>query len=362
MALMGLRLLRRKGASFSGRTLAASVAPPRFVEFSANNHCNLRCAFCYGAGKPAPKTLTENEHQRLLDELLPEADILMPSAGSEPFLGGLERAVAAAERHNARLLLITSGYYLTREWVERLAPLLFRLQISLDSHRRETHELLRAGSNLGRVRENLKTAATVLRERGLAHRLVISAVATAENFAHLPEMIGVVREWGAEAFLIQKLYGATGKFGHLALETRYSAEEIAGIRSEIEEASRRSGAEVMFGMEPLRRVSFRPENAPPIEWDPEYTLDYVRSNPGGCYQAHQWTKIDPEGNVYPCCVAPPDLAMGNIRERSFPEIYRSRKWRALREGFESGRLPECCESCELRAQYADFAINVASEP
>ncbi len=328
-----------------------SRAGPLFVEISANNYCNLRCAFCYGAGKPDPLEFVPEEHERLLDELLPGADVVIPSAGSEPFLGDLERTLAAVKRHGNRLLFITSGYELSPEWARRLSSHLYRLQVSLDSHQPETYARLRVGSDFERVTRHLKEAARILAEQGKIHRLVVSAVATSENFSHLPEMIEAVREWGVEVFLIQNLYGAAGKFEHLSLVPKFSPADIAEGRRAIAEAAKKAKAEVMIALPPVERFAFRPEGSPLVEWDPDYTLELLKEAPGTCYQARQWAKVSPDGTVYPCCVAPAELAMGNVREESFTEIYNGKKWRALRRAFGDGRPPEVCRKCELFRQY-----------
>lgn len=333
---------------------ARSAAGPLFVELSANNFCNLRCAFCYGAGKPAPSELTPEQHEHLLDALLPGADVVIPSAGSEPFLGDLERTLAAVRRHGNRLLLITSGYYLTEEWCEVLAPFLYRLQISLDSHVGETYEELRAGSDFERVSRNLKTAARMLGERGLSHRLVVSAVATSKNFHELPAMIEEVRTWGAEVFLIQQLYEGNGKFSHLLLEEKYSQEQIEEGRAAIAEAAKRAGAEVMIASLPVQLHAHRGEDAAPVEWDPEHTRALLGELPGACYQAFEWMKVTPDGSVYPCCVAPEELRIGNALKGDPQKLYHARRWRALRKGFLKGKMPGVCESCTLRQQYVGW--------
>lgn len=330
---------------------ARSAAGPLFVELSANNFCNLRCAFCYGAGKPEPEELTPEQHQHLLDTLLPGADVVIPSAGSEPFLGDLDRTLQAVRRHGNRLLLITSGYYLTEEWCELLAPHLYRLQVSLDTHVGETYERLRAGSDFERVSRNLKTAARVLGEHALANRLVVSAVATSENFHEIPAMIGEVRGWGAEVFLIQQLYEGNGKFSHLLLEEKYSSGEIAEGRAKIAEAAKAAGAEVMMASLPLEVHAHRGEGATPVEWDPEHTRALLSELPGACYQAFEWMKVAPDGSVYPCCVAPEELKLGSALSGDPEKLYHARKWRALRKKFLKGKPPEVCRSCSLRKQY-----------
>ncbi len=329
-------------------------AGPRIAEISANNFCNLRCSFCYGAGKPAPLEFEPEEFQKLLGEILPGVDIVQPSAGSEPFLGDLERTLAAVERYGNRLLFITSGYELSEAWTRRLAPRLYRLQVSLDSHRPDIYSRLRAGSDFLRVSQNLKDAARVLKEMNLTHRLVVSCVATSENFGHLPETIETVRGWGVEVFLIQKLYGERGRFDHLSPRHRFSPAQIDEGRKNIAAAAKRSGAEVMVALPPIELHRHRRPKAAPVEWDPPYVAELLKASPNACYQAEQWAKVAPDGSVYPCCVSPAELKMGNVREQSFESIYNGKKWNDLRESFAKGKPPEVCRKCELWGQYRGY--------
>jgi MoaA/NifB/PqqE/SkfB family radical SAM enzyme len=69
----------------------------------------------------------------------------------------------------------------------------------------------------------------------------------------------------------------------------------------------------------------------------------------GCYYLWYGIKIDPSGNVFPCCRC--DVPIGNINERSFGEIWQGGDYRRLRA--EARRLPRrmdtlpgyFCHSC-----------------
>ena len=58
-----------------------------------------------------------------------------------------------------------------------------------------------------------------------------------------------------------------------------------------------------------------------------------------------WLNLDirQDGEVKPCCVS--EYTMGDIKEKSLPDIWNDEKIRKLRESFLSGTKPKSCEVC-----------------
>ena len=57
-------------------------------------------------------------------------------------------------------------------------------------------------------------------------------------------------------------------------------------------------------------------------------------------------KIKPDGNVYPCCVGPDSLLMGNTKQQSVEEIWNGEKYREFRRRMFARDYPEACQNCE----------------
>ena len=113
------------------------LSRPHFLEFSTNDKCNLRCVMCTPGKRRStslPKHLVKSV---LLEELLPDAVCLLPSSGSEPFLGDLDILGEGCVRHEVQLNIITNGTLLTRSRLEAIEPAIGRLQVSCDGHRKE---------------------------------------------------------------------------------------------------------------------------------------------------------------------------------------------------------------------------------
>lgn len=85
------------------------------------------------------------------------------------------------------------------------------------------------------------------------------------------------------------------------------------------------------------------------------TLDYIRSTEKRklrCTAATESFFLDPVGDVYPCIIM--DLKMGNVREQSLEEIWRSERAKEARLRIRKGLCPGCWVECEtFRDIYRD---------
>jgi len=319
-----------------------------FLEIASNNACNLSCVYCYGLGHPEPARFDAARYGSLLDELLPRADILVPSAGSEPFAAEIGLAVAKVVQHKKRLLLITNGTYPLVPVLGQAADRLYRLQVSIDSHLPELYERLRPGAKFQTVLSNLRAAVALLREKKIPHRLVVSIVLTRDNAATVVDTVRFFRADGVEAFLIQELY----EFDPRLSPYRPSKEQVESARAGLRQAARVLSADILFANIPVQRFNGRPKDAPAVEWDPANIVRHMRENPGLCWQAWEWLKVHPGGAVHPCCVAPAELLLGNLNERPLEKILASGAREKLQRRLREGNPPQACRSCPLLRQIA----------
>ena len=78
------------------------------------------------------------------------------------------------------------------------------------------------------------------------------------------------------------------------------------------------------------------------------TLESIRKRyPHFCNMASYYMKIEPSGDVFPCCRAPRELLMGNTHEASVEEIWNGERYRELRRRMQSGDYPEVCRTCSI---------------
>lgn len=317
-----------------------------FLEIASSNSCNLSCVYCYGLGHPEPARLDSAKLGELLDLLLPRVEILVPSAGSEPFSSDISLSVSKVIQHNRRMLLITNGTFPMAETVHRLGERLYRLQVSVDSHIPALYERLRPGARYETVEANLRDAVRLLRHEVRLHRLVVSIVLTRDNAPSVADTVRHFADLGVEAFLIQELY----EFDPRLVPYRPSASAISAARSSLAVASQETNVDILFANVPVQRMNGRPSDRPPFEWDPERVRIRMREYPGQCWQAWEWLKIHPAGDIHPCCVAPPELVLGNLARETPERVLSNGLREKLQRQFEAGNPPEVCRNCPLKRQ------------
>ncbi|MBU0754096.1 MAG: hypothetical protein KJ645_03085, partial [Planctomycetes bacterium] len=119
---------------------------PLLLEFSTNNKCNLRCIICSPKGRRARKLDPDLVQNVLVDQLLPNALSLLPSSGSEPFLGDLELLGQGSVKHEIQLNIITNGTLMKKQRLTAIERTIGRLQVSMDGHRKDLYESIRVGA------------------------------------------------------------------------------------------------------------------------------------------------------------------------------------------------------------------------
>lgn len=139
--------------------------PVTYLRISVTDRCNLRCQYCMPAEgvalRPKPEILTYEELLRLGRVFASLGFVKFRITGGEPlvrhelvpFLADFARIEGVNE-----LVMSTNGILLTK-WAEGLCQAgVQRLNISLDTLRRATFELLQRRDELGRTLEGIEAA------------------------------------------------------------------------------------------------------------------------------------------------------------------------------------------------------------
>jgi len=107
---------------------------PVLVHIVPMRRCNLACAYCNeydNASAPVPLTVMVER----VDKLARLGTTAVTISGGEPLMHpAVDEIVARVRAHDMFATLISNGYYLSREWIERLNRAgLDHLQISIDN-------------------------------------------------------------------------------------------------------------------------------------------------------------------------------------------------------------------------------------
>ena len=114
--------------------MLASPRAPLLVQLVVTRRCNLACGYCHeydNVSAPVNTGLLE----RRIDHAANLGTLVLTLTGGEPLLHpGLDGLVARVASHGMVCTLISNGYALTRQWVQRLNDAgLSLLQMSVDN-------------------------------------------------------------------------------------------------------------------------------------------------------------------------------------------------------------------------------------
>jgi len=329
-----------------GRRMAAAVraaiavlylpeCPPLPVRVQIENtgRCNLNCIMCARRFRPvAAGDMPDDLFERILEEARPLYVTI--NGDGEPLLDpGLWNKLAAAERRRCIVSMPTNATLLDEAAARRLADSGVELiTISLDGATRETYEAIRRGARFDAVLENIRRLKEAVHARP-GVRIDVLLVLQRENLYEfdaaweLECRLGLPLQITPVKYLEQETVSAACAAEEADLD-RLRAILLPRIAAEGDADRRRflqrwlSAAEKVCRPAPPGRVCLKP-----------WTTTYITAG----------------GDVYPCCLAVDaagSLRLGNVREKSFREIWHGHEYvRFRRRMLEDRRSVPICAKC-----------------
>jgi len=289
--LRGIIATARSIAEF-GLTIPQRWLHPLFVVWNFTNRCNLKCRHCYQSStfQLAHQELTLSEKLSVIDQLGSQYVAMVSFAGGEPTLSAdLEPCLARCSEYGMHTSLATHGGLLSRERCRRLARLGLRyVEISLDSIDPEKHDRFRGIA--GAWQRGVEGIKNVVATEGL--RAGLAMCITKENLHEVERMLHFAYNMGVSCF---------AHFNFIPVGR--GADMIE------QDISPRQREELL---ELLR------------EWMNSRRLGVISTAP----QLARLCMMHPDedsGDVTPC-VYMPHHVMGNIRAKSFTEIFQQSRW------------------------------------
>lgn len=302
---------------------------PYDVSIELTHHCNFRCQHCYIPDFHAPDLVTTERLLALLDELADLGTYRLTLTGGEMFLRRDWLVVASRARQlGFELRLFSNGATITPEIADAIKPLYATVEISLYSMDEAVFELItqKPGSFAKTIR-----GIELLRERGI------------EVLLKIPMMI----------------------------------HNFTGIDAVFEYAAR-IGAECQANHSIIAKKDG--DKAPiALRVPPEQLLPYLGGPHAGCHlpegdgptgthdgplcaAATRFANITSAGDVMACNILPG--SGGNIREKSFREIWETSPWLNKIRNIRRSDLKTCatcpkidyCGRCHAQAMVEDGDI------
>nr|WP_297759639.1 radical SAM protein [Methanothrix sp.] len=325
--------------------------------WNLTRRCNLRCAHCYiDANDEMTDELSLEEGIGVIDELAALKIPMLILTGGEPLMSRNFWAYAFhAKEKNLRCAISTNGTLITPEVALLLREAGIRyVGVSLDSSSPDVHDRFRgvAGAH-ARAVQGLINA----RDAGLKTGLRVTL--TRDNWYDIPALLKLALDLHIPRFCMYHLV-PTGRGRGIAERDVAPEQRRSVIRLLMEAALELSDREI----EILTTDS-------PI--DGAYLLEVLKSDPerlerarmllmsaGGCSAGSKVANISPRGDVHPCQFMP-HIVAGNVRERSFRDIWidnPSQELLLIRNSRKhlKGRCGSCsytdlCGGCRQKAFY-----------
>lgn len=335
---------------FSGQTKPV-------VMWNITRRCNLACEHCYiDATVASAEELRLEEGIRLIDELARLKIPMLILTGGEPLLSRNFYAYAFhAKEVGLRTVISTNGTLITPEAARLLKEAGIRyVGVSLDSCRPEVHDKFRGVEGAyQRAIDGLKNA----RDAGLKTGLRVTL--TKDNWHEIPALLDLTLEMEIPRFCLYHLV-PVGRATDIS-DRDVSPEERRSVIKFLAEAA------VELKDEEIEILS---TDSP---MDGAYLLEMLRDDPekqervrklllnsGGCTAGIKVSNINHRGDVLPCHFMP-EVVVGNVRERSFqdiwidhpvPELLALRNIRSrLKGACGECEYLELCGGCRQKARY-----------
>lgn len=338
--------------------------------------CNLRCKMCGQWGDTgtffdyAPQKLRQRLSRAVIegvvDELAPHGLRYVDLEGGETFLHPeILDILAALKRRRLFVKPVTNGTHLEKFADDLVALGIDAIHVSVDGDR-EAHNAVRGFDwAYDRTLEGLSALAEARRRRGRHGPLIqISFTLSRHNRAEalrrlcrdldgrgLVDVISVKatpiwipKEKGEEyQKLLERWFGPDAKseswkgFVEDYADFAPQAREIVDAVRDLERAGYDFWVDHLPGIDPAEIPRLYAEHG----WDL-----------GRSHCAIPWVEptIEPDGQVYPCNLfTDPALAMGNVNDTPFLEIWFGEKFESFRRMItaEGGLLPICTRCCQL---------------
>ena len=326
--------------------------PPDLIRFSAQSkpvvmwnltrRCNLACQHCYmDAEKEASEELSLEEGIHLVDDLAALKIPILIFTGGEPLLSRNFFAYAFHAREiGLRTVISTNGTLITPEVARLMAEAQIRyVGVSMDSITPQRHDSFRGVAGAwDRALQGMRNA----RDAGLKTGLRITL--TRDNWQDVPALLNLALDEGIPRFCLYHLV-PTGRGAGIA-ERDVTPEQRRSVIRLLAEAA----VELKD-----RNIEILTTDSP---MDGAYLLELLKGDPrqeqvrklltnaGGCSTGVKVANINHKGDVHPCHFMP-HVVVGNVRERSFRDIWidnPSPELSALRE--IKSNLKGACGKCD----------------
>ncbi len=307
------------------------ICGPMKVQWELTYHCNLKCRHCHIWETPLSEirenTLTFDEQKAILDDLSHNGVRHVSFSGGEMFL---QKTVYDLITHAKSLGMKVGGnsnaFFINKDLAGRIATAgLDFLYISLDGHNSATHDFIRGVPG---AFDNIFTSVANLRAAHPGLKIFFNTTINRHNVGQLTGIARLARDNGMDGMTVEM----TNTFDKYAPEEdlTITRDQVALLKSQIRELTK-NYAELL------------PHQSDYFDEFTTYLDDKDQLYKYRCVAGYTSAQIHPNGDLYACPVA--FCKLGNLRERSFEDIWWSKEATRNRCDIKDGKHPICWITC-----------------
>jgi len=336
------------------------ISLPQLLVIESTSRCNLKCPMCPRTINKSPTGKFDDLDEEILYNLenaIKNCNSVCLSWMGEPLVNKrLEHIIEKIKAINKEVVItITSnGILLSEDRISNLIKSgLDSINFSIDSNNIELYNKMRVGGDLEKVKNNIKNLNSIkTNQLSSKPRTNIAFVGGEENINQMPEIVNMANELGIKSISLALIDDFTltsdyvdrvtfseelKKKGH---EAFFNAEKIA----------KEKGIDLNFEM-PIQFFNFLDINrwgyeAEKILFNNDLNDEEIKSLHlhKGCHIPWVHSFIAHNGDVHPCCVSP--RVLGNLKEKTFEEIWNGLKYKEFRKRLKSYNPNEECRRCK----------------
>ncbi len=297
--------------------------------------CNLKCAMCSYRDRLSDE-LTIEEIEKLAGELTEIGLKRIVFSGGEPLLRtDFEQICETFAKHNVKQTLLTNGMLLKKK-IEKIAPYLDELIISIDGATPETHDAIRGVNSLALIKEGIKHTKQIFPELNISFRTVIQK----NNFREINDIVrlGLDLNINRVSFLPVDVFSEAFGREHKEIAVNDSslllnADEVNELRAVINGIDKKY-FDSHFISEPYNKLMGFAEYF-------SSSLSGSGYPPVYCNAPMMSTVITARGDILPCFFLP---KLGNLREKLLIQILNADNAKTTRKKVKAFEL-ERCKTC-----------------
>ncbi|MCB9898358.1 MAG: radical SAM protein [Planctomycetes bacterium] len=310
---------------------------PRVLHLNLTARCNIACRICKSPGHEFSMNDPSLAHP-LVEDVVAQTfaglEQLRLDSSGELFLSPeLPFVLEQATRHGVPVFISTNGMLVDEARSSSLCASSVRhVQVSVDSPEPETFEWIRKGARFDAVMRGVDRLAAARRTAGRESSLKLEfhAALLAQNFRQLPDLVRLAHERGFDG--VSWAYAWIKHYMGVDWAVYWEQDACDQHVSEAAALAR------SLGMTFSGPASFASDR-------------WIRP-PEPCRYAIEWSYVEPDGRIYPCCIGALGYECGDLRRESFTEIWHGDRYRRLRDtiGTDAPAFDKCA-SCYIATDW-----------